>query len=262
MKDETLSLFIRNSRQVRTCGAAAIFLIAATFSVRGESLPDMRPALVGSAPSSIVNIIDTQKLMKSGMQHGAVYFSCWVRPSGSTLYNFIWGETDGADALRQELKLKLQRSYFIPAVWQGHNVYGYFIGTATFNVGTDGKPHVRVYANQEKSELAEGRDFIAPQVIYLPTRKYEWFKFPRGSWATEEKPALVELELKIDAGGQLKDARVIKEDPAGTGLGEYFLKEARQNVFLPAYRNGKPVDSTTHPTLIFIPGNYSWRAKF
>ena len=222
----------------------------------------MRPALVGGGRSSIVNLIDSQKILKSGLQHGAVYFSCWVSPAGSTHLNFIWGETAGADALRQEMKLKLKQSYFIPAVWHHHNVYGYFSGTAMF-FAADGKPHLRVYANQEKSDLESGKDFIAPQPIYLPTHKYEpYIPYPHGSWATEEHPGVVELEIAVDGAGQLKSARVTNEDPKGQGYGEHALKLAHNVTFMPAFRDGRAVESTTHPTLLYIPGNYSWRAKF
>ena len=219
----------------------------------------MRPALVGNAPNSLVNLIDAQGLMRRGVQHGAVFFSCLVTPAGNTYRPRAWGGTEGTDALRQELKIKLYKAHFIPAVWDHHNTSAIFLGTATFSV-IDGKPHVRVYANQEKSELAEGRDFISPQPIFIVNHKYEpYIPFPYASWATEERPARVEMEVSIDANGQLRNARVLKEDPPGKGYGDYALKQAHNATLLPAFRNGKPVESTTHPTIIYLPGFWGWK---
>src|SRR5712692_5625998 len=152
--------------------AAILFgSLAAPFGADGESLPDMRPALVGSGPGSLVNLVDTQALIKRGQQHGAVLFRCLVQPSGQTAYQIAYGGTPNSDILRLEVRHKLHDAYFIPAVYNHHNTFAWFYGTVTFSV-IDGKPHLRVYANQEKSELAQGSDFITPQSIYVTGHVY------------------------------------------------------------------------------------------
>ena len=50
-----------------------------------------------------------------------------------------------------------------------------FFGTLTFSV-MDGKPHLRIFANQELSELQKETDFIAPQAIWMPGHIYDHAK--------------------------------------------------------------------------------------
>src|SRR5712691_975323 len=116
--------------------AAILFgSLAAPFGADGESLPDMRPALVGSGRGSLVNLIDTQAMMKRGQQHGAVLFRCLVPPTGQPYYRVVYGGTPNSEILREEVKNKLSYgARFIPAVYNHHNTYAWFYGTVTFSV--------------------------------------------------------------------------------------------------------------------------------
>lgn len=210
MTDEPLSLFIRNRSVLRSCLAAAIFFTTASLCARAENLPDMRPALVGTMKNALVNRIDTQALMRKGVQHAAVMFHTWIRPSGSTFRYSVYGGTPGSEPLREEVRRQIQESVFIPAVYGHHYLYSTFDGTVTFSV-IDGKPHLRVYATQEKSEMAEGHDFISPQVVFLPNHRYDRVDYPSGSWVTEEKPGTVDIELSVDAKGTIKNVRALSE---------------------------------------------------
>src|SRR5205809_6423128 len=40
------------------------------------TLPEFRPALIGTGPDSLINRIDTADLIKKGQKDGAVMFSC------------------------------------------------------------------------------------------------------------------------------------------------------------------------------------------
>jgi hypothetical protein len=242
--------------------AAVIFAAAVpAFQSFGESLPDMRPALCGSDPKSLVNLIDTNALMKKGQGHGAVFFRCLIHPDGHADYRLAYGGTPGSDALRQEVRQKLYVARFIPAVYNHQKTYSWFYGTVTFSV-IDGKPHLRVYANQEKSELAAGSDFISPQSIYVTGHLYDptirW-KNPFGSWATEDVPGTVEFELTVDLTGHLKSIRVVQENPSGKGYGEYALRVLKDFTWLPAFRNGRAVETPTHLTFTFIPAGFQWK---
>ena len=240
---------------------AAIFFLSAPFGVDGETLPDMRPALVGSGPSSLVNLIDTQALMKRGQDHGAVLFRCLVQPTGQAVYRLAYGGTPNSEILRQEVKNKLIAARFIPAVYNHHNTLAWFYGTVTFSV-IDGKPHLRVYANQEKSELAQGSDFISPQSIYVsghvynsvPRRKYAF-----GSWATEDVPGTVEFELTVATNGQMKEIHIVQENPPGKGYGQHALDDMKETTWLPAYKNGRPAEMPTHLTFTFLPPDWYWK---
>ncbi len=245
---------------------ARVFTISALCFVPAalvaEDLPDMRPALVGSAPNALVNLINTQALMKRGVQHGAVLFRCLVYPSGSTAHRIAYGGTPDSEALRLEVKNKLYPAKFTPAVYNHHNTYAWFYGTVTFSV-IDGKPHLRVYANQEKSQLAEGADFIGPQSIYIATHTYDprpRMKEAFGSWALRDIPGTVDLELTVPVnGGQLKEVRVLQENPPGKNFGEYAMNVLKEFTWLPAYRNGHPVEIPTHLTFTFLPRDWYWK---
>jgi hypothetical protein len=77
---------------------------------------------------------------------------------------------------------------------------------------------------------------------------------------TEDKPGVADMLVTVDAFGQIKDLRLERVDPADKkSYGEEAMKLVRQRLYLPAYRNGKPVESTTHVKFYFIPAFYSLR---
>lgn len=230
-------------------------------SLRAESLPDMRPALVGNGPKSLVNLINAKHVMERGLQHGALFFMARIDPNGFPSYSRIWGAVDQIKPLRDEVRERLAEARFIPAVYNHQHVYAWLYGTVAFS-STDGKPHLRVFANQELSELQKESDFIAPQPIWLPGKIYDYatLKNPFGSWMTEDKPGVADMLVTVDASGQIKDLRLEHVEPADKqSYGEEAVKLVRQRMYLPAYRNGKPVDSTTHVKFYFIPAFYSLR---
>ncbi len=220
--------------------------------------PDMLPALVGSGPKSLVNLINTKHLMDRSQQHGALFFLARVDPNGYPSYSKVWGTTKETEPLRDELRERLAEARFMPAVYQHRNVYAWFYGTAAFSV-VDGKPHLRLFANQELPELQKESDFIAPQPIWLPGKIYDFAKWkdPSGAWASDDKPVMAEMLLTVDAAGHLKDVRLQSITPPGKpSYGDAALMIFRQRLYLPAYRNGKPVESTTHIKFYFVPEWY------
>lgn len=221
----------------------------------------MRPALVGSGSTSLVNLIDTQALMKKGQQHGAVFFRCLVEPNGMPYYRVAYGGSPNTETLREEVKNKLYKARFVPAVYNHHNTYAWFYGTVTFSV-IDGKPHLRVYANQEKSALAEGADFIAPQSIYAPGHVYNDIPsshYAFGAWNTEDVPGTVDFELTVTTAGQLKEIHIVKEDPPGKGYGQHALEDMKEFTWIPAYKNGRAVEMPTHLLFTFLPPGWYWK---
>jgi len=52
----------------------------------------------------------------------------------------------------------------------------------------------------------------------------------------------VELALKIDADGKLKDLKMISEHPPLAGFGRAATEDFRVARFIPAFREGKPVE--------------------
>jgi hypothetical protein len=80
----------------------------------------------------------------------------------------------------------------------------------------DGKPHLRIFANQELSELQKENDFIAPQPIWFPSKVYDFAKWkdPYGAWSSENRPVEADMLLTIDATGTLKDVHLERILPA------------------------------------------------
>ncbi len=239
----------------------AFALLFVGSSIRAENAADTRPALVGNGPKSLVNLINGKHVMERGLQHGALYFVARIDPNGFPSYSKIWGGTDQIKPLRDEVHERLAEARFIPAVYRGQHVYAWLYGTVAFS-SSDGKPHLRVFANQELSELEKESDFIAPQPIWLPGKIYDFAKLknPFGSWMTNDKPGIADMLVTVDASGQLKDVRLERVDPADKqSYGEEALKLVRQRMYLPAYRNGKAIESTTHVKFYFVPAFYSLR---
>ena len=241
----------------------ATFLVTsiARTSLPGESLPDMRPALVGSGPKSLVNLINGKHVIERGFQHGALYFMARIDPNGFPAYSKIWGETDKIKPLRDEVRERLAEARFLPAVYNHQHVYAWMSGTIAFT-STDGKPHLRIFVNQELSELEKESDFIAPQAIWLPGKIYDYAKWkdPFASWRGDDKAGVPNISLSLDSSGQVKDAHLESLPPGTTqAYADAALLIIRQQLYLPAYRNGKPVDSTTHPKIYFIPAFNSLR---
>src|SRR5207302_8260116 len=99
----------------------ALAMIAAKLAP-AENLPDMRPALIGSGPNSLVNLISTKHLMERGVQHGALFFMARVDPNGFPSYSKVWGMTKETEALRDELRERLAQARFMPAMYQHRTV--------------------------------------------------------------------------------------------------------------------------------------------
>jgi len=54
---------------------------------------------------------------------------------------------------------------------------------------------------------------------------------------------VVELALSVDARGNLKNIEVVSEEPPLLGFGKAALSDFFGAKFIPAFRNGQPVES-------------------
>jgi len=52
----------------------------------------------------------------------------------------------------------------------------------------------------------------------------------------------VKVMLKVDATGNLQEINVVSEDPPLLGFGDAALKDFGEAKFIPAFRDGKPVE--------------------
>jgi TonB family protein len=116
----------------------------------------------------------------------------------------------------------------------------------------DGKPRLRIFCNQETEELTKGSDFISPQPYMGGDSKFEGFLYPSTDGAVPVS-GTAQVIVNVDATGNLKGAELKSEYPPLLGFGDAALAQFRSAKFIPAYRDGKPVESKTTLTVSYEP---------
>ena len=205
------------------------------------ALPEFRPALLGTGPDSLVNKIDTADLIKKGQKDAAVMFTCLVAPTGDIMRSGAYRGTKGSELLEKELLQRLVSAKFIPAIHNHKPVLAVFYGTVTFAV-VNGKPRLRIFANQQLDELKKESDFIDPQPYVGEDSKFTGLHYPDVPTSVV-LTGVVDLALDVDAAGNLKKIQVVSEEPPYLGFGEAALSDFNGAKFIPAFRSGKPADS-------------------
>ncbi|MEY2543692.1 MAG: Gram-negative bacterial TonB protein C-terminal [Verrucomicrobiota bacterium] len=208
------------------------------------TLPMYRPVLLGTGPDALINRIDTAGLIKQGQKDGAIMFSCSVKKSGEVLSVSTYRGTPDSKLLEQEVLKKLSlaaNAKFIPAIHNHMPVDAIYYGTVTFAIVND-KPRLRIFSNQERTELVKESDFIGPQPFWGGDSKFNGFHYPTRDTAPVQVDGSVELALKVDATGNLQDLRLLSEQPPFLGFGDAAFEDMSKAKFIPAFRDGKPVD--------------------
>ena len=215
------------------------------------TLPEVRPALIGTAPNSLINTIDTADLIKKGQKEAAVMFSCLVAPTGQVVTSGAYRGTRGSELLEQELLKRLATAKFIPAVHNHQPVIAVFYGTVKFAV-VNGKPRLRIFANQQLNEVDKETDYIDPQPYVGQDSKFTGLHYP-DTGSTVAVTGVVELALNVDAKGTLKNIQVLSEAPPLLGFGGAALTDFDGAKFIPAFRNGQPVESNVKIPIYYKP---------
>ena len=215
------------------------------------ALPEFRPALLGTGPDALINRIDTADLIKKGQKDGAVMFSCLVAPTGDIVRSACYRGTKGSELLEQEILKRLANAKFVPAIHNHQPVIAVFYGTVTFAV-VNGKPRLRIFDNQQLEELKKENDFIDPQPYVGPGSKFTGTHYP-DTGTTVALSGVAELALDVDAAGNLKNIQVVNEEPPYLGFGQAALSDFNGAKFIPAFRNGKPVDSKVRVPVYYKP---------
>jgi hypothetical protein len=205
------------------------------------TLPEFRPALIGTTPNSLINTIDTADLIKKGQKEAAIMFSCLVAPTGDVVRNGAYRGTRGSELLEQELLKRLATAKFVPAIHNHQPVIAVFSGTVKFAV-VNGKPRLRIFANQQLPELDKETDFIDPQPFVGQDSKFTGTHYPVVP-TTVSLIGTVDLEVEVDAAGNLKSMQVLSEEPPFLYFGDAALVDFNGAKFIPAFRDGNPVDS-------------------
>lgn len=215
------------------------------------TLPEVRPALVGTAPNSLINTIDTADLIKKGQKEAAVMFSCLVAPTGEIVRSGAYRGTRGSELLEQELLKRLITAKFIPAIHNHQPVIAVFYGTVKFAV-VNGKPRLRIFANQQFEEVDKETDYIDPQPYVGPDSKFTGLHYP-DTGSTVAVTGVVELALNVDAKGNLTNLQILSEEPPLLGFGAAALADFDGAKFIPAFRNGQPVESSVKVPVYYKP---------
>jgi hypothetical protein len=98
-------------------------------AAQGETLPDRRPALVGSGPRSLVNLINVQDLMQKGQRDAWIKFECAVADDGIAYGSDFFTASPDSRLLKDEVRRRLRQTRFIPAVYSHKRVAAWFAGT-------------------------------------------------------------------------------------------------------------------------------------
>lgn len=203
--------------------------------------PMYRPALIGKSPQALINRINTADLVKKGQKDGAIMFMCLVKQTGEVSEGLTYRGTPESEALEEELKKKLTDTKFIPAVYNHLPVDAVYYGTVVFTIVNE-KPRLRIFSNQEIEEVKKENDFIGPQPFYGNGSKFTGAHYPGGENAVMVN-GVVQLQLKVDATGNLQSSDVVSEDPPLRGFGLQAKADYVGAKFIPAFRNGKAVES-------------------
>ena len=212
-----------------------------TVSPATGALPMYRPALLGTSGGSLVNRIDTTDLIKKGQKDAVIMFCCLVATTGDIAWSETYRGTPGSKLLEQEVLKRLATAKFIPAVHNHQPVTVFFYGTVVFSI-MDGKPRLRIFSNQQLDELKKEADFIDPQPYFGQDSKFKGIHYP-DTGSTVRLTGVADLALNIDAAGNLKSMQLVGEHPPLLGFGDEAMSDFNGARFIPAFRNGQPVES-------------------
>ena len=219
----------------------AIFsLLALAFPARGQvARPQFRPAVLGSAPDSLINRIDAKDLLAKGQKNGAVMFCALVGKTGDSMAAWTYRPMPGTEALEAELNKRLAGVKFTPPIYNYQPVSVLLYGTVIF--AEAGTAHVRILLNQDPKEIKAASDFIAPQPVIGGDSAFDGLT-PPASGTPIKLTAVVDLQLKVNREGQLQELQVTGEEPPLLGFANAAVADFRGAKFIPAFRDGDRAD--------------------
>ena len=194
---------------------------------------------MGSEPNSLVNQINRAAIADRSPTYQEIMFYCVINRNGKVISGATYRGSPGSEALEQEVKNHLESSTFIPAIHDSKPVDAIYYGTAVFTMVV-GMPRLRIFSNQQYNELAAENDFIAPQPYFGGDSKFLGLHYPKK--ANGKVNGLAELALVVDQDGNVKEMNVVYEHPTDSGFGDAAKADFTETKFLPAFRNGQPVE--------------------
>lgn len=213
--------------------------VAVTQTPPAGQLPKYRPVLLSIGPKSLINAIDRYGIGERSQEDQAVMFDCIVNRNGKVISSASYRGTPGSDFLEQEILKHLETSVFIPALCDSKPVDAIYFGTATFSV-VNGRPRLRIFSNQENNEVKAENDFIGPQPYFGGNSKFLGLHYPKSADGVVN--GLVELAMRVDENGNVKEMSVAYEYPSNSGFGDAAILDFTGAKFIPAFRDGRPVE--------------------
>ena len=221
----------------------------ASSSLFGQGLPEFRPALLGNGKKSLVNMINAESLFKRGQRDATIMFSCGVSNLGYGFGAQVYRCSPNSDLLQQEVLGRIGQAQFEPAVFRHNHVHVWIDGTVTMVV-LKGKPHLRIFLNQEESELKHAGDFISPQYAIVPgNTKFRGIYWPPGAPGHN---GLAAVKISVDHTGNVSNPKVVYEYPPNLGFGSAVAGPISDCWFIPGFRNGRIVSCTFTWSVIFF----------
>lgn len=224
---------------MRQIGILFFILLTTGRFALAQELPEFRPALIGKAPDAIVNRIDTKTLMAAGQKDAAIMFCASVTKAGEVSWSGTYRGTPDSKLLEREVQRALANAKMLPAVRNHQPVGVVFYGTVTFEV-IEGKPRLRLFANQEPNELKTENDFVGPQPCLGGDSKFTGLHYPDNG-SPVPIAGVAALQISVDAAGNLQSAKIADESPPLLGFGDAAVDDFAEAKFIPAFRDGKPV---------------------
>jgi TonB family protein len=211
-----------------------------------------KPAMVDGGSDAVLKLVNVQKLMERGQKDAVVMFDrpVFTANLGNVLATQITYASPGSERLQTDLVRAINAVPFTPALVDGKRTQVAFYGTATFST-KDGKPQLRIYANQEPDEIAAGHDFVAPQTIMVKSKSNDAVANLLSEARAKHKSGAVILSVSVDPAGRPTDVKVVSESPTGFHFGAAAAMLTREENFIPGFRNGKPAACTVKIRNVF-----------
>jgi hypothetical protein len=218
-----------------------IIAAAAVSDARAQGSAKFRPAMIGQGAGSVASELHYPPKQSAAKKEGAITFYCEVMPDGKPAHVGIVCAEELA-AFREAADRAFARGHFVPAAVNGQPVSVSVGGTIMFLMRT-GQPTIAVsLATADRKKVAALGNYIQPQMIgtNVDFRR----KLFHGAWDIHFLPApfpSAEVLAEVDADGNLKSTKVVRENPPNGGYGRALLKGFEGATFIPAFDNGKPV---------------------
>ena len=167
-----------------------------------------RPILLGQGPNSLVNRIDTASLIKNGQKDGLVMFNALVDKTGKMVVSAFYRASPNSNLLEQEVKRRLRDAVFVPGIYNHKPVDAVYYATVSFVV-VEGKPRLRIFANQEYPELQKENDFVGPQPILGGESGFNGLHYPPAAAAQVPVNGIADIRVRLDDKGEIQLLSVV-----------------------------------------------------